>query len=89
MDNDTDYFKFDTHEYYGEQLKHCQSHLEELRANIISKYSKSSAKEAKQLEAAIEKIRLVQISLHGRLSLEYSEMTDDELLPVYLGRLSQ
>ena len=82
-------FRFDTHEHYGEQLKHCQSHLEELRANIISKYAKSSTKEAKQLEAAIEKIRLVQISLHGRLSIEYAEMPDDELLPVYLGRLNQ
>ena len=89
MDNDTDYFKFDTHEYYGEQLKHCQSHLEELRANLISKYAKSSAKEARQLEQAIEKIRLVQTSLHGRLSIEYGEKSDDELLPVYLGRLNQ
>jgi hypothetical protein len=89
MDNETDNFKFATHEHYGEQLKHCQSHLEGLRANLISYYAKSSSKEAKQLEQAIEKIRLVQTSLHGRLSREYEEKSDDELLPVYLGRLNK
>ena len=82
-------FKFESHEYYGEQLKRCQVQIEGLRASLISKYAKSSTKEAKQLEQAIEKIRLVQVSLHGRLSIEYGEKPDDELLPVYLGRLSQ
>jgi hypothetical protein len=88
---DTEYkgFKFDTHEHYGEQLKRCQSQLEQLRASLICEYKKSSSKEAKQLEQAIEKIRLVQTSLHGRLSIEYAEKPDDELLPVYLGRLSK
>ena len=89
MDNDTQGFEFGTHEHYGEQLKICQVQLERLRANLISKYAKSSSKEAKQLEQAIEKIKLVQTSLHGRLSNEYAEKPDDELLPVYLGRLSQ
>jgi hypothetical protein len=79
----------ETHKAYGKQLKHCQHYLEGLRANLISKYAKSSSKEAKQLEQAIEKIRLVQTSLHGRLSIEYAEKPDDELLPVYLGRLSK
>lgn len=89
MDNETKGFEFKAHEYYGEQLKRCQVHLEQLRANLISKYDKSSAKEAKQLEQAIEKIRLVQVSLHGRMSIEYGEKPDDELLPVYLGRLNK
>lgn len=88
MDNETQCFKFESHEYYGEQLKRCQVQLEGLRASLISKYAKSSTKEAKQLEQAIEKIRLVQVSLHGRLSTEYGEKPDDELLPVYLGRLT-
>ena len=82
-------FKFESHEYYGEQLKRCQSQLEGLRASLICEYEKSSSKEARQLEQAIEKIRLVQTSLHGRLSIEYGEKPDDELLPVYLGRLNQ
>lgn len=89
MDNETKGFKFDTHEYYGEQLKRCQSQLEGLRASLIYEYAKSSSKEARQLEQAIEKIRLVQTSLHGRLSIEYGEKSDDELLPVYLGRLNK
>ena len=89
MDNEHKGFKLDSHIYYGEQLKLCQSHLEQLRASLICEYEKSSTKEAKQLEQAIEKIRLVQVSLHGRLSIEYGEKPDDELLPVYLGRLNQ
>jgi hypothetical protein len=89
MDNETQGFKFESHEYYGEQLKHCQGHLEGLRASLICEYDKSSSKEVKQLEQAIEKIKLVQVSLHGRLSIEYGEKPDDELLPVYLGRLKQ
>lgn len=89
MDEDQKGFEFKAHEYYGEHLKLCQVRLEQLRANLISKYDKSSAKEAKQLEQAIEKIRLVQVSLHGKMSIEYGEKPDDELLPVYLGRLAQ
>ena len=89
MDNEHKGFKLESHIYYGEKLKHCQSHLEQLRASLIYEYEKSSAKEAKQLEQAIEKIRLVQTSLHGRLSIEYGEKPDDELLPVYLGKLNQ
>jgi len=53
MNDQPDGFKFESHEYYGEQLKQCQVQLEGLRANLISKYAKSSAKEAKQLEQAI------------------------------------
>ena len=89
MNDQPDGFKFESHEYYGEQLKRCQVQLEGLRANLISKYAKSSSKEAKHLEQAIERIRLVQTSLHGRLSIEYGEKPDDELLPVYLGRLNK
>lgn len=81
-------FKFESHEYYGEQLKRCQLQLEQLRASLICEYAKSSTKESRQLEQAIEKIKLVQFSLHDRLSMEYGEKLDDELLPVYLGRLS-
>jgi hypothetical protein len=87
--DDTQGFKFESHEHYGEQLKCCQIQLEGLRASLIHKYAKSSTKESKQLEQAIEKIRLVQVSLHGRLSIEYSEKSDNELLPVYLGRLNK
>lgn len=89
MDNETKGFKFESHEHYGEQLKRCQVQLEGLRASLIHEYAKSSTKESKQLEQAIEKIRLVQTSLHGRLSTEYGEKPDDELLPVYLGRLNK
>ena len=89
MDNEQKGFDLKAHEYYGEQLKRCHSHLEQLRASLICEYAKSSAKEAKQLEQAMEKISLVQTSLHGRLSREYHEKPDDELLPVYLGRLKQ
>jgi hypothetical protein len=89
MDNESKGFELETHKYCGEKLKQCQHNLEQLRASLVSKYAKSSTKEAKQLEQAIEKIRLVQVSLHGRLSTEYGEKPDDELLPVYLGRLNK
>jgi hypothetical protein len=89
MDTETKGFKFATHEHYGEQLKRCQVQLEGLRASLVCEYAKSSTKEAKQLEQAIDKIKLVQTSLHSRLSIEYGEKPDDELLPVYLGRLNK
>lgn len=88
MSNEPSSFEFSTHESYGEKLKHCQKYLEEIRADIIYTYPKSSGKESKQLEVAIEKIKLAQTSLHGRLSAEYAEKDDEELLPVYLGRLN-
>lgn len=80
-------FDLSSHEYYGKNLKLTNQYLEQLRASLIFTYPKSSSKEAKQLEAAIDKIKLVQTSLHGRLLAEYREKSDDELLPVYLGRL--
>ncbi len=82
-------FTIEAHQYYGQHLKQCQKQLEGLRASLSYHYKKSSTKEMKQLEQAIEKVRLVQVSLHGRMSIEYSEKPDDELLPVYLGRLAE
>jgi hypothetical protein len=87
MDESTG-FEFSTHEIYGQKLKVIACNLEQIRADLVSTYKKSSIKEARQLEAAIEKIKLVQTSLHGRLLREYEEKDDDELLPVYLGRLA-
>jgi hypothetical protein len=86
-DDKRENFELSSHEYYGKRLKLAHKHLEQLRASLINVYEKSSSKEAKQLEAAIDKIRLVQTSLHGRLLAEYREKSDDELLPIYLGRL--
>jgi hypothetical protein len=80
-------FDLSSHEYYGERLKLAHKYLEQLRSSLIYTYPKSSSKEAKQLEAAIDKIKLVQTSLHGRLLAEFREKGDEELLPVYLGRL--
>jgi hypothetical protein len=79
-DDKKENFELSSHEYYGEKLKLAHKDLEQLRAS-------SSSKEAKQLEAAIDKIKLVQTSLHGRMLAEYREKSDDELLPIYLGRL--
>jgi hypothetical protein len=88
MSNSKESFKFSTHEYYGERLKLAHQYLEQLRADLICTYEKSSSKEAKQLESAIDKIKLVQTSLNSRVLTEFREKSDDELLPVYLGRLS-
>jgi hypothetical protein len=85
-DNDKS-FKLSTHEHYGEKLKLSNKYLEQIRADLIFTYPKSSSKEAKQLEAAIDKIKLVQTSLHGRVLAEFREKGDEELLPIYLGRL--
>jgi hypothetical protein len=86
-DDKKENFELSSHEYYGEKLKLAHKDLEQLRASLIYIYPKSSSKEAKQLEAAIDKIKLVQTSLHGRMLAEYREKSDDELLPIYLGRL--
>ncbi len=88
MSNKNRNFSYSTHEGYGEKLKLTQQYLEQIRADLICTYDKSSSKEAKQLEVAIDKIKLVQTSLHSRVLAEFGEKGDDELLPVYLGRLS-
>ena len=36
MNDQPDGFEFESHEYYGEQLKRCQVQLEGPRANLIS-----------------------------------------------------
>ena len=78
---------FDEHVQIGEKLKHSYHYLEVVRAQIMSVYPKSSKKEEKALDAALSKIQLLQTSLHSRLLAEFRENGDDELLPVYLGRL--
>jgi hypothetical protein len=88
MSDQNDSFNFKAHEHYGEKLKLAHKYLEQLRADLIRTYEKSSSKEAKQLEAAMDKIRLVQTSLHGRVLAEFKEKNDSDILPIYLGRLS-
>lgn len=80
---------FEEHSQIGEKLKYSYRHLEVVRAQLMSVYPKSSKKEEKALDAVMSKIQLLQTSLHSRLSIEYGEKSDDELLPVYLGRLNQ
>jgi hypothetical protein len=80
---------FEEHSRIGEKLKYSYRHLEIVRAQLMSVYPKSSKKEEKALDAVLSKIQLLQTSLHSRLLAEFEEMDDDELLPTYLGRLSQ
>jgi hypothetical protein len=78
---------FEEHAQIGEKLKYSYRHLEMVRAQLMSIYPKSSKKEEKALNAVLEKIQVLRTSLHGRLLTEFEEMDDDELLPIYLGRL--
>lgn len=80
-------FTFEYHGAVGYRLKICHNYLESVRANLAVEYPKSSKKELRQLEAALNQIRTVQTALHGRLSGEWQEKPDSELLPIYLGRL--
>jgi hypothetical protein len=86
---DNQQLTFEEHSQIGEKLKHSYRHLESIRAQLMTVYPKSSKKEEKALDAVMSKIQLLQTSLHSRLSNEYVEKPDDELLPVYLGRLKQ
>lgn len=80
-------FTLEYHGSIGHRLKICHNYLESVRANLAVEYPKSSKKELRQLEAALNQIRNVQTALHGRLLGEHPEKPDSELLPKYLGRL--
>jgi hypothetical protein len=71
----------------GQSLKRCSHRIEQVRAGIRHSYPKSSKKELRQLQTAFDNIRSVQTSMHGRLLAEFPEKSDEELLPIYLGRL--
>jgi hypothetical protein len=86
MNETTDNFSWDSHEYYGGKLKLAQTILEQLRADLVHTYEKSASKDARQIQQVMDKIRLIQVSMHSRLIAEYSEKPDIELLPTYLGR---
>jgi hypothetical protein len=86
--NEESSFGITRHVHHGNKLKECYQHLEQARAAIVSTYPKSSRKEAKALEQALDKIRAVQTAMHGRLLREFEDKGDAELLPTYLGRLS-
>jgi hypothetical protein len=81
-------FTFEDHQRAGEGLKWYADSIERLRADLAYSYPQSAKKEMKQLETAFNNIKLVQASLHSRLLAEHSDKADDELLPVYLGRLN-
>jgi proline dehydrogenase len=76
----------DQHEHYGQRLKSTQAELEQLRASLIQTYEKTSSKDARQIQQVIDKLRLIQVSMHSRLISEYPDKSDSELLPIYLGR---
>ena len=86
MDDDANRFTFEEHLEVGEKLKRYSHNIEQIRANLAASYPKSAKKELRQLQAAFDNVKNVQTSLHGRLLNEFPEKSDDELLPVYLGR---
>jgi hypothetical protein len=86
MDIQNDNLSLESHKHYGESLKLTQTHLEQLRASLVHTYDKSSSKEAKQIQQVMDKVRLIQVSMHSRLISEYHDNSDSELLPIYLGR---
>jgi hypothetical protein len=87
MDDESERFTFDQHLNVGHKLKVYTNSIEQIRAELARRYPKSAKKEIKQLETASHNAKLVQTSLHSRLLAEFPEKSDDELLPVYLGRL--
>ena len=88
MDEESNRLTFEDHMNVGEKLKLYSYGIEQIRADLAYSYPKSAKKELKQLQAAFDSIKNVQTSLHGRLLNEFPEKSDDELLPVYLGRLT-
>jgi hypothetical protein len=86
MDEESNRLTFEEHIKVGEKLKRYSHSIEQIRANLGTSYPKSAKKEMKQLQTAFDNIKNVQSSLHGRLLNEFPEKSDDELLPVYLGR---
>ncbi len=82
-------FDFDKHERIGYSLKYAQERLDIVKAELNYYYPASSDKDVKTIETAMEKVRLAQGLMHSRLIAEYPDKSDDQLLPVYLGRLPQ
>ena len=60
IDNTSDRFTFENHVYVGEKLKEQSQAIEVVRASIASRYRSSGKKEMKQLETALNNIKLVQ-----------------------------
>jgi hypothetical protein len=82
-------FNLDKHYKAGYSLKTVQESLDRIKAELNYCYPASSDKDVKTIETAMEKVRLTQGLMHSRLIAEFPEKSDDELLPVYLGRLPQ
>jgi hypothetical protein len=79
-------FTLEEHAAVGNMLKRYSHGIEQTRAKLAYSYPKSAKKEMKQLELALNNIKNVQASLQSKLLVEFSEKSDDELLPVYSGR---
>jgi hypothetical protein len=86
MDDYQDRLTFEEHVSTGKKLKQHSHSIEQIRATLANSYPKSAKKEMRQLQAAFDNIKNVQTSLHSRLLAEFPDKSDDELLPVYLGR---
>jgi hypothetical protein len=86
MDDESKKLTFEEHVKIGEKLKYHSHGIEQIRADLAYSYPQSGKKDMRKLELAFNNIKLVQTTLHGRLLAEFPEKSDDELLPVYLGR---
>ncbi len=86
MDDESNRFTFEQHTAIGENLKLSANNIEKIKTNLQYSYPKSGKKELRQLETVLNNVKSIQTSLHGRLLNEFPEKSDDELLPVYLGR---
>jgi hypothetical protein len=74
------------HNDLGNIFRRFQRELEVAKCRLAKYYPKSSKKEIKQIESAIEKIYAVQLAGHRRLLQEFHYEPEGSLLPVYLGK---
>jgi hypothetical protein len=82
-------FTFETHQAEGRRIKQCLEGLEIHKAFVARQYPKSSKAEIRLLEKLIKDIRAVQSLMNQRVSREFEEKSDAELLMTYLGRLPE
>jgi hypothetical protein len=78
--------EFHEHKDLGNIFRRFQRELDVAKCRMAKYYPKSSKKEIRLIEGAIEKIYAVQLSCHRRLLLEFQHLPEKDVLPVYLGQ---
>jgi hypothetical protein len=86
--NNVEPFSLEEHQQIGENLKRQFHSLESLSRRIERPVVNSKAIQ-KDIGTALKALDRVKQSLHTSMMNDFTQLPDEELLPIYLGRLEQ